>query len=97
MYLNSNARIVRNYKGLGITSDDLRSTALSTIRTAQTMEEILPAVKVAANDYLKISPAVNWLADYWAVGLTLVGLTVMGGAAFGSIVGQRIESERRSK
>jgi hypothetical protein len=72
--------------GLGVTFKEAVGTAG---RAIQTTDDILPAVKVMANDYQKASPAVNWLIDHWPVALVVVALTVAGGAFGGSYVASR--------
>jgi len=50
------------------------------------VEEILPSVEVMAADYQKISPLVNFMADYWSVAIIGLALVVAGGAAAGAFL-----------
>lgn len=69
---------------------------LDTVKqTLRTTEDVLPAVEVMAEDYVKVSPFINFLADYWAVALVITGATVAVGSAIGSwTVLKRLENKR---
>lgn len=80
-----------NAGGLGV---DARSIIGTTVATQQTIEEIIPTVEKIAVDYERISPLVNFVADYWYTVLAVVFLTGAVGSTVGSwFVLRRLEKK----
>ena len=48
-------------------------------QTLDTLESVLPAVKVASEDYIKISPHINTVVKFWPVVVT--GFAIVMGAS----------------
>ena len=68
-------------QGLGV---DVGGILGTTVATQKTIEEILPTVSMIAEDYEKISPLVNFTADYWYTVLAIIMATSALGAGVGA-------------
>jgi len=63
---------------------DIREVAKTTMMTTETIEEITPAIKQIAADYARVSPGVNFVADYWYSVLALIFTISAAGSAVGA-------------
>ena len=70
-----------NMRGLGINPGDIIGT---TVATQRTIEEVLPTVRLIATDYERVSPVVNFVADYWYTVLAVILATSAFGAGLGA-------------
>jgi hypothetical protein len=70
-----------NAGGMGLNVQEVIGT---TAATQKTIEEILPTVELIATDYQRVSPGVNFIADYWYTVLMALFLSSALGATFGS-------------
>ena len=74
----------------------IKETMETAGQAVRTTEEILPAVETMAQDYQRISPLVNFLADYWSVAAVTLAAIMAAGAAAGSwVVLKRLEKKKR--
>ena len=71
----------------------LGANILDTITSTQrTVDEMLPTINKAAEQYEKAAPGIDFAIDYWYTVLAVVALCGMGGAAIGSyLVLKRLE------
>ena len=79
-----------NFSGLGIDWGEVVGT---TQMTTQTIQEITPTIKKMAVDYDRVSPLVNYMADYW---YSVIAIIVASGA-LGSAIGSWFVLKRLEK
>jgi len=72
------------YTALGSMGIDVQEIIGTTAMTTETIQEITPAIKQMAVDYERVSPFVNFMADYWYTALALIFASGAAGAAVGS-------------
>lgn len=70
---------------------DILSTGKETLKT---LDAVLPAVKVASEDYIKMSPAINTVVTYWPVVVAGFAIVMGASSAFGAyMVLKRLENK----